>query len=154
MFVFPAGMGDDHHGGDEAQRARARLAISRDDPLSISDPHGSDIDRARSIGVQEGAPIYKQSRRESPEPSVLELCNFWRLLVVGGVPGPATRPFHLLRQPRSVLADGRKLGVSRKGPFGVWGCSRPPEMLRTPGLLHWVDCGMCPDVRDSKKQQL
>ena len=88
--------------------------------------------------LQEGAPILNQSRQESPEPSVLKLCNFWRLLVVGGVPGPATRPFHLLRQPPSVLADGRKLGDSRKGPFGVWGCSRPPEMLRTPGFLHLV----------------
>ena len=61
MFVFPAGMGDDHRGGDEAQRARARLAISRDDPLSISDPHGSDIDRARSIGVPDRTYLAHQS---------------------------------------------------------------------------------------------
>ena len=103
---------------------------------TLADVGGFDLDE--KCVVQEGAPILNQSRQESPEPSVLKLCNFWRLLVVGGVPGPATRPFHLLRQPPSVLADGRKLGVSRKGPFGVWGCSRPPEMLRTPGFLHWV----------------
>ena len=85
------------------------------------------------------------------ELSALKLCNFWWLLVVGGVMGHAETPSHLLWQPPLVLTDGRKLVVSRKGPFRVWGCSGQPEMLRTLCGLHWVDFEMYSYARNSKK---